>query len=441
MYGKVSEITSNMTPMPEKLRLITQDANKKIAISRASFEKARVFEQSGVFSSALDNLRAALKQWPCNPDALKYYKDFKARHGEICEATEAIETHVKKYEFTTARGKCERLYKELPKYNEYLILFMERINDAQSEYFKNMAVAENYLKAGRLEDAYKIYSFLNNEKGKQATLEAMLLNANKKKEWNAAVAILEKLGRWEEAGELRKKYGVTGVVKAVEKTMSAAEIFNRCKGSVVVVIARLGSKTGSGSGFAITEDGYIVTNKHCVSSKGLKASRVTVNHPDWKQEVPAKIVRIADDRDLALLKIDKKFRRPVKIGNSDIPVGSKVYALGNPASNVGSATDVILQLTFTDGIISAQDRMFMGNPCLQTTATINHGNSGGPLIDQKGRAVGVNTFSLSDLGVSNTYFAIKMEEAKSCFKKDIDFPEDNSAPKSKKSFFQKLLGQ
>ena len=148
--------------------------------------------------------------------------------------------------------------------------------------------------------------------------------------------------------------------------------------------------TGVGSGVILTADGYILTNRHVV--KGSQSLSVALNDGT---EYPAEIVKIADDNDLALIKIDATGLKAATLGNSDtIQVGQTAIAIGSP---LGTFTE-----TVTKGIISATDRSITvqdeqtGQPVrltdlLQTDAAINPGNSGGPLLDASGAVVGINT--------------------------------------------------
>jgi serine protease Do len=138
-----------------------------------------------------------------------------------------------------------------------------------------------------------------------------------------------------------------------------------------------------GSGFIISEDGYIVTNNHVVA----KADKITVILRGGKKVYKAKIIGTDPETDLALLKIDVKKKLPyLKFGDSDkIRPGDWVIAIGNPFG---------LDHTVTAGIISAKGRVIGAGPYdnfLQTDASINPGNSGGPLLNMKGEVIGINT--------------------------------------------------
>lgn len=143
-----------------------------------------------------------------------------------------------------------------------------------------------------------------------------------------------------------------------------------------------GRKTRShGSGFIISNDGYVVTNAHVIDN----ASKITVSLED-KRKYTAKVIGIDKLSDIALLKIDASNLASVTLGDSDkLDVGQWVVAIGTPFG---------LDYTATQGIISALSRSLPSEtyvPFIQTDAAVNPGNSGGPLFNLKGQVVGVNS--------------------------------------------------
>jgi serine protease Do len=149
---------------------------------------------------------------------------------------------------------------------------------------------------------------------------------------------------------------------------------------------------GLGSGFIVDHNGYILTNHHVVEN----ATRIQVTLPGDKTQYTAKLIGTDTELDLAVLKIDAgKQLTPLRIGNSDaIEVGDWAVAIGSPFG---------LDQTMTAGIISAKGRD-LGEPghqlqrFLQTDAAINRGNSGGPLLNINGEAIGINTMIVSGSG-------------------------------------------
>ena len=139
----------------------------------------------------------------------------------------------------------------------------------------------------------------------------------------------------------------------------------------------------SGSGFIITEDGYVITNQHVI--EGARAITVILNDG---QELEATLIGSDVMSDVAVLKIEHENLKPLPIGDSDaLRVGEFVLAIGNPIDSDE------LYGTATFGIISATARNInidgFTNEFVQTDAAINPGNSGGPLINMRGEVIGV----------------------------------------------------
>jgi serine protease Do len=150
---------------------------------------------------------------------------------------------------------------------------------------------------------------------------------------------------------------------------------------------RMPRQRGLGSGVIVSADGYILTNHHVIDN----ADNILVDLSD-NRTVKAKLVGSDQPSDLALLKIDETNLKPLALGNSDaVQVGDVVLAVGNPLG-IGQ--------TVTMGIVSAKGRSTgVGDggyeDFLQTDAPINHGNSGGALVNTKGELVGINSQILS----------------------------------------------
>jgi S1-C subfamily serine protease len=163
---------------------------------------------------------------------------------------------------------------------------------------------------------------------------------------------------------------------------------------------------GTGSGFIISDDGRILTNRHVVSG----SEQLTVNLSD-KKVYKARILGIDSRDDLAVIKIDPKGKLPyLKLGDSDnLQVGQKVLAIGNPFGFEG---------TLTTGIVSSLGRTIQpedGRPLedmIQTDAAINPGNSGGPLLDSRGSVIGINTAIYGPQGNIGLGFAMPVNRAK-----------------------------
>jgi serine protease Do len=165
---------------------------------------------------------------------------------------------------------------------------------------------------------------------------------------------------------------------------------------------------GLGSGFIVSEDGYILTNNHVI--EGVDKILVKLLGDEKKYE--AKIVGTDPKTDLALIKINVGKPLPaVKLGDSDkIEVGEWVIAIGNPYG---------LEETVTVGVVSAKGRSGFGitqyEDFIQTDAAINPGNSGGPLVNIRGEVIGINTFIIAPYAAQGIGFAIPINLAKRVF--------------------------
>ncbi len=188
---------------------------------------------------------------------------------------------------------------------------------------------------------------------------------------------------------------------AGKKVLTASEVYAANLNSVVGINGNVTtnvwgqtvSNAVSGSGFVISEDGYILTNYHVI--KGV--SNITVFFSD-DTSYDATVVGDEEDNDIAVLKIDAKGLKPIVLGDSSsITVGENVYAIGNPLGE--------LTFTLTGGLVSAKDRSVTNSDgtainMIQTDTAINSGNSGGPLFDQYGQVIGVVSAKLSGSGNS-----------------------------------------
>jgi len=205
----------------------------------------------------------------------------------------------------------------------------------------------------------------------------------------------------------------------VDGGLSAGEIYNRASKAVVEISAGASQARAQGSGFVYDRDGHVVTNQHVVAG----ATSISVRF--WNGvELDAELVGADPSTDLAVLRVDAPagLLSPLTLADSSaVDVGDPVLALGSPFG---------LEGTITSGIVSALHREmtapnnFTIIDTIQTDAAINHGNSGGPLLDSSGRVVGVNAQIESESGGSDGVgFAIPSNTVRSIVRQLISTGE------------------
>ncbi len=187
--------------------------------------------------------------------------------------------------------------------------------------------------------------------------------------------------------------------------MTPQQIYEKHAGSVVEITATFpgsydmfGQQTGGGqalgTGFVVSEDGYILTNAHVVSQSGQSVSTVTVTFKGegaQGAQVEGVVLGADESTDVALIKVDPSQTPalvPIPLGDSSkVTVGEAVVAIGNPLG---------LDFSLSSGVVSATDRQLQSpngatiSGGIQTDAAINSGNSGGPLINANGQVIGIN---------------------------------------------------
>ncbi|HWL32697.1 MAG TPA: trypsin-like peptidase domain-containing protein [Gaiellaceae bacterium] len=197
---------------------------------------------------------------------------------------------------------------------------------------------------------------------------------------------------------------VTSAAPAASSSSTVGEIYKRSAAAVVEITAASagqaspmggggGTQQAQGSGFVYDTDGHVITNQHVVDG----AESVSVKFADGKT-YSAKVVGTDPSTDLAVIDVDAPASAltPLELADSSaVEVGDGVIAIGSPFG---------LEQTVTTGIVSALHRQitspnnFSIDDAIQTDAAINHGNSGGPLLDMKGDVIGVNSQIESDSG-------------------------------------------
>ena len=195
--------------------------------------------------------------------------------------------------------------------------------------------------------------------------------------------------------------GGATAASAESPELSPADLYEKNVASTVGITtsgkinSRFGGYTfqAAGSGFIITEDGYILTNHHVIDG----SDTVTVATFD-EETYDAKVIGYDENSDIAILKVEATNLKPVTVGDSDkLRVGDPVYAIGNPLGE--------LTFSLTHGIVSALSRNVKTGShtmnLIQTDCAINSGNSGGALFNSRGEVVGITNAKYSASGFSN----------------------------------------
>ena len=207
-------------------------------------------------------------------------------------------------------------------------------------------------------------------------------------------------------------YGETvGEVTGIERDYeySLIDIFEKSEESIVQVsVLRGESDGGMGSGFVYSDEGYVITNQHVVQD----AEKVMITFLDGEAYI-GNVVGSDRDLDIAVVKVQptNTYLQPIKIGDSsELKVGEKIAAIGNPFGLSGSMTSGIVSQM---GRLLPQESGYSIPDVIQTDAAINPGNSGGPLINMKGEVVGINTAIQSATGeFSGIGFAVPSNTVK-----------------------------
>jgi len=253
------------------------------------------------------------------------------------------------------------------------------------ESAKNAEKSENY------EEAIRLYAKARDEGSKKRCANFLAANLEELKLYGSALEYYEIAGNHEKAGAIRKDHPTMLADKF--KVLNSDEIYAKISPSCV----RVSFDGGHGSGFFFKKGGYILTNRHCVEKKtGLKVKF------DDDSSLPAKIIATSPDYDLAIIKIELDEHSVIGFRGQEVTIGLPVALIGYPNNDFATST-------MNSGLISNNKRLYDNNPVYQLDVAANHGNSGGPVVDQTGQLVGILTFGLSHLQLDKFNFAITVE--------------------------------
>ena len=165
-------------------------------------------------------------------------------------------------------------------------------------------------------------------------------------------------------------------------------------GSVVTIL----TGSGSGSGVLVSDDGYLITDAHVVGDEKEVRAR-------WSDgiETIAQVIRVAKDRDVALVKTNPRDRSPLPLKRGAVTPGQRVFAIGSPKGEK-------FQGTVSSGVISA-DRVIDGLRYIQSDVMVSPGSSGGALLDENGSLIGITDLGFQNDGPAGLNFFIPIGDA------------------------------
>jgi S1-C subfamily serine protease len=173
----------------------------------------------------------------------------------------------------------------------------------------------------------------------------------------------------------QSKIALAGSLKIPKRQIADAA------GSVVTIL----TGAGSGSGFLVSTDGYVLTDAHVVGDE--KTVRIR-----WSDDLEtlATVERVSQKRDVAIIKTNARDRAPLALRRGPVALGQRVYAIGSPGGKK-------FESTVSSGVVSA-DRVFDGLRYIQSDTTVSHGSSGGPLLDENGAVIGLTDLAFPNAG-------------------------------------------
>ncbi len=219
---------------------------------------------------------------------------------------------------------------------------------------------------------------------------------------------LEPIGQFLGTNPLNKSTNLTEVKTEFQDSSKIPLSTEQIAQKVLPAVVTIETSNGSGSGFFILQSGIVVTNKHVIGSS--QSVSIITSKGERKQSVS---IFIHPTKDLALVKVEGQDFPYIPIANAkSVNVGADVIAIGSPSG---------LQNTITKGIISSFRDAGVEGIHLQTDVAINSGNSGGPLLNNRGEIVGVNTWKIVGNGKEGLGFAIFCSEILDMLKEHFDF--------------------
>lgn len=286
-----------------------------------------------------------------------------------------------------------------PTFSESVVAGVREFFDKRSEWLLAAKDAES---AANYEEAIRYFSKAKNLDGRKRCGGLLAQELEKSGIYGSAIEYFEVAGDFKKAAELRASH--PDLRSESFKQLDAEDLFAKVAPSCV----RIYNGKGMGTGFFFRQGGYILTNRHVVSEAGA----VTVKLDD-DRSFEATVVAKGEELDLAIIRIQLPEHDLINFRTGlEVRIGLPVSLLGYPEVDLPTAT-------MNSGRVSNTDRVFKGNPVYQLDVSANHGNSGGPVVDENGRLVGVLTFGLNDFDKDRFNFAITATAAQEFVKESL----------------------
>jgi hypothetical protein len=255
-----------------------------------------------------------------------------------------------------------------------------------------LLAAKNAEQSSNHEEAIRLYTKARDQAGKSRCAAALAAQLEKADLPGSAIDYYEIAGNSDRAAALRREH--PNLTADAFKKLNAEQLYAKVAPSCV----RVSTETGHGTGFFIRRGGYVITNKHVIAG----AKKVVVKLDD-SRSFDAEVLAQGADLDLAILKIQFEDHEFLRFQTPDN------VRIGTPATLVGYPERDLPTSTMNSGQISNINRVFRNHPVYQLDLSANHGNSGGPVVDELGKVIGILTFGLGEMKIDRFNFAIRSE--------------------------------
>lgn len=272
---------------------------------------------------------------------------------------------------------------------------VESLNRFLEERTRNLAAGSTAEQSGNLQASLLHFEAADDREGVARVALRLAKKMEEEGLLGSAIDYYDKAGDTAAAAALRER---TPSGQLAYRSLTPQQIFEECNPACLTVENL--ENGGLGSGFFVARGGYVLTNWHVIGSARI----VNLRLADGRR-ASARVLDSSEVPDLALLKTDLEQHPVLKLGDSGL------VRTGEAVSVIGTPIVVELSSTFANGHIAAVGREFQKNKVFQIDVTINHGNSGGPLLNERGQVVGINTFGLGDFGAQGLNFSIEINEA------------------------------